>query len=197
MGRRTKLTDPVQKQIVQLLETGVTIADTCAHVGIAKSTYFDWIRRGEAGEAGYSDFSDGVSRAHGAAKVKAIETLRAAMSPYNTTRTTTETFTETRMKRDGTPYEYTRVRKSRTVERMLGDWHAALEYLKRRFRDEWGDRIEIDWKQELLKAGMNPDAELERLTAEFERHLLAGGAGADAGSLDAGAGAGAGEADAS
>lgn len=140
------MTDPVQKEIVRLLELGVTIADTCAHAGIGERTYYDWVRRGEAGEEPFQQFSQAVSRAHGAAKVKAIETLRTAMSPYNTTRTTTETFTETRLGRDGKPYDYKRVKQSKTVERMQGDWRAALEYLKRRFPDEWTERHQVTGK---------------------------------------------------
>lgn len=182
MGRPSKLTGKVQKQIVKLLEMGVTIADTCAAVGIVDSTYYDWVKRGAEGDEAFSEFSDAVSRAHNAAKLKAIETLRTAMAPYS--QTSTKTFTETRTRKDGTTYEYKRQEK--TVTRYQGDWRAALEYLKRRFPDEWTERIEVDWKQEFKDAGLDPDAERKRLTEEILRRLRAGGESADAGSLDGG-----------
>lgn len=143
MARPTKLDSKLQKQIVKLLSTGVTVADTCDAVGIAKSTFHDWVKRGEAGdEAPFSEFSDAVSRAYNAAKVKAIGTLRAAMSPYNQTQTVKKTFTETRLTRGGVPYEYKRVEETKSVTRYNGDWKAAVEYLKRRHPDEWSERFE-------------------------------------------------------
>lgn len=162
-GRKTKLTDPIQKQIVKLLKTGVTIADACSNVGIAQSTYFDWLKRGEAGEAPFAEFSKAVSRAHNDAKVAAIETLRTAMSPYKQKSTSTKTYTETRVVKDrsgnivldedGQPrtYEYKEVTTTNTVTLMQGDFHAAIEYLKRRFPEEWSDRLKIeDWRSQAI-----------------------------------------------
>ena len=144
MARPTKLDKKLQTKIVKLLKTGVTVRDMCAHVGIAESTYYDWMARGEAGEDLFSEFAEAVSRALGDAKVVAIGTLRSAMSPYTQKASTTETFTETRVGRDGKPYDYVRKLERETVTLFQGDWRAAVEYLRRRFPEEWGDKSQVD-----------------------------------------------------
>lgn len=189
MGRPTKLDAKLQRQIVKALKTGATIADVCRHVGIHRDTFYEWLKRGEAGEAPYSDFSDAVTRAQEAAKMAAIGTLRTAMSPWTQTEKTVETFTETRFRRNGEPYEYKRMKTVETKRRMQGDWRAAVEYLKRRYKDEWGDRLEVDWRRELEQAGLDPDAQLDELTRQFEEHLRRGASAVDAGSAEAGTGA--------
>lgn len=173
-GRRTKLTDPVQKQIVKLLKAGVTVTDACAHVGISTSTFYDWLGRGEAGEAPFAEFSSAVSRAYNAAKVAAIETIRAAMSPYNQTSTTKKTFTETRINpKTGEEYTYRRVEESKTVTRLQGDFRAAIEYLKRRFPDEWRDQIRVeDWRSQAIadiRSGVITPEMFPELEAAFDR----------------------------
>lgn len=151
MARPTKLNKTLQSKLVKVLKTGATVADACQHVGIHKDTFYDWLKRGEAGEAEFSDFSDAVSRAFGNAKVVAIGTLRNAMTPYKQTSTTVETFTETKLDRSGKPYEYKRQTERKSVTVMAGDWRAAVEYLKRRFADEWGDRQKIeDWRDQAI-----------------------------------------------
>lgn len=53
------------------------------------------------------------------------------------------------------------------------------------------DRLEVvDWRKEMEKAGLDPDAEAERLAAEYAANLRTRARGADAGSLDAGEGSG-------
>lgn len=172
MGRPTKLDATLQKHIVAALKTGATVEDVCVSVGIHKSSFYDWLKRGETGEAPYSDFSDAVTRAQQDAKMAAIKTLRTAMDPFTETTKVTETFSETRIGRDGLPYEYKRVKQSVTKVRRQGDWRAALEYLKRRHYDEWGDRQRVDdWRSEaveLLKAGA---LTVEALEEEFGRDV--------------------------
>lgn len=163
MPRPTKLTPQLQSKIVKLLKTGVTVTDACASTGIHKSTFYDWIERGEAGDEAFADFSDAVSRAHVNAKVVAIGTLRTAMSPYNQTTRRTETFTETRFNRQGEQYEYKRETVTKTITRMQGDWRAAVEYLKRRFPDEWADHLKVeDWRTQAIA-----DIRAGRITPEM------------------------------
>lgn len=152
-GRNTKLTPTVQRKIVKVLKTGATIADACRHAGIHPDTYYEWLKRGEAGEPPFSDFSDAATRALVDAKVTAIGTLRSAMSPYRETSTTTETFTETKLNRKGEPYDYKRETKRETVSLYAGDWRAAVEYLKRRAPDEWSEKhiLELNLPPDLLK----------------------------------------------
>lgn len=152
-GRPTKLNPQLQGKIVKLLKTGATVADTCQHIGIHRDTFYDWLKRGEAGEPEYSAFSDAVTRAFAAAKVTAIGALRNAMTPYTQKARTVETMTETKLTRKGEPYEYTKRHESETVTTFAGDWRAAVEYLKRRFPDEWSEKriLELGLTPELLK----------------------------------------------
>lgn len=153
MARPTKLNKALQTKLVKLLKTGATVADACQHVGLAESTFYDWQAKGDAGDSEFLEFSEAVNRARNDAKVSAIDTLRTAMSPYRETSTTTETFTETRLDRKGAPYEYTRQTERKTVTLMAGDWRAAVEYLKRRYPDEWSEKriLELGLTPELLK----------------------------------------------
>lgn len=152
-GRPTKLNQQLQGKIVKLLKTGATVADTCQHIGIHRDTFYDWLKRGEAGEPKYSEFSDAVTRAFAAAKVTAIGALRNAMTPYTQKARTVETLTETKLTRKGEPYEYTKRHESETVTTFAGDWRAAVEYLKRRFPDEWSEKriLELGLSDALLK----------------------------------------------
>lgn len=204
MGRPTKLTPTLQKQLVAALKTGATVVDVCKSVGLGKATFYEWLAIGEAVIDGtkharmpedpteqkrFVDFVDAVTRAQEDAKMSAIKTLRTAMNPYTETTKSTKTFKETRLKRDGTEYQYVRVEESKTTVRRQGDWRAAVEYLKRRYKDEWGDRLEVDWRRELEQAGLDPDAQLDELTRQFEEHLRRGASAVDAGSAEACTGA--------
>lgn len=186
MGRPTKLDAKLQKAIVVGLKTGATINDVCSSVGIGKATYYQWLEIGEAALAGephprmpegeaeqklFADFADAVTRAQSDAKHAAIKTLRAAMNPYTETHKFTKSFKETRLKRDGTAYEYKREEASKTTIRRQGDWRAALEYLKRRHYDEWGDRSKLDLDPDaaIIAAIRAGEVTYEALSEEFGR----------------------------
>lgn len=185
MARPTKLNKKLQTQIVKLLKTGVTVRDMCTHIGIAESTYYDWMARGEAGDEAFSEFSETVSRALGDAKVVAIGTLRSAMSPYTQKATSTETFTETRIGRDGKPYDYVRKTERETVTLFQGDWRAAVDYLRRRFPEEWGDKSQVDIKisaelivktiNALEAAGIDANEFFQKAIARAEQQKNGGG----------------------
>ncbi len=50
VGRHTKLTPPLQRQLCKLLAQCVTVKDACAVVGIGETTYYRWLDQGEAAE---------------------------------------------------------------------------------------------------------------------------------------------------
>lgn len=160
-GRPTKLDKRLQNRIVSALKTGASIEDVCQHVGIARSTFHDWVQRGQQGEDGYSDFSDAITRARIAAKITAVGTLRSAMSPTKSVKRVKETFTETRFNPWGKEFTYTRTDEREIETDVPGDWRAAVEYLKRRHA-EWGD------KQTTFNFDVPPD-KIERLMKALER----------------------------
>lgn len=173
-GRKIKLNDKLQAALRDCIAAGVRVVDACAHVGVAESTYYGWLKRGEAGEVPFAEFLEAINRAQGEAKVTAIETLRTAMQPYNQTQTVTETLTETRIGRDGTPYNYTRTTTRKTVTRFQGDWRAAVEYLKRRYPDEWSEHIQVhDFRAQAIDLIRRGELGFDELVEEFNDENLA------------------------
>ncbi|MBZ0293357.1 MAG: hypothetical protein K8L99_12390 [Anaerolineae bacterium] len=160
MARPTKLTKTIQNKLIKVIKTGATIKDACTYAGVGESTFYKWQSIGnaileerdhehmpedEADKKRFVEFVEAVTRAQDTAKVTAVEAIFLAMKPYNETSTMKDTFTETRIDRKtGKPYEYVRVTERKTVTRRAGDWRAALEYLKRRHYDEWGDKSRFE-----------------------------------------------------
>ena len=155
MARPTKLNKTLQSKLVKLLRAGVSIADACAHVGLGERTFYDWMARGESGEDDFSQFSQDINRARNNAKVTAIDTLHSAAMPYKTRTVYKEHVVETRLKRNGEPYDYRHTSEHETINYFPGDWRAAVEHLKRRYPDEWSEK-------RILELGLSPEL-LERL----------------------------------
>ena len=64
MARPTKLTPEVQDIIVDGINAGLTCGLTCARAGVAPSTFYRWLEKGEAAKSGvFCEFFDAVSRA--------------------------------------------------------------------------------------------------------------------------------------
>ena len=79
MARPTKLTPEVQQTLVFALSEGATVEHACDYAGIHKDTLYDWLKRGEAGEAEFSDFSDAITRARGRGIVTDLATISKAV----------------------------------------------------------------------------------------------------------------------
>lgn len=153
MARPTKLNQATQNKLVKLIKTGVSVEDACSFVGIGESTFYDWQQRGENGEDGFAEFSEAVKRARSAAKVKAVNTLHAALSPTVGKSRTKDTFTETRLDSFGHETQYQTVKEHEVETVYPADWRAAVEYLKRRYPGEWSEKriLELGLTDDLLK----------------------------------------------
>ena len=168
MGRKSKLTPVLQKQIVKLLEQGNNIEDVCSQVGITSRTYYNWRERGEVvdklldsvdelpeEELLYFQFFQATTRALQNAKVKAVSAIYGAISGQKTVEKRTLVFKEKRFHtgEDGKhePYDYERTTTSTKTIQHAPDARTAIEYLKRRYPDEWSDRLRIDVDPGLLK----------------------------------------------
>lgn len=163
LGRPTKLNKTLQGKIVKLLKQGISVEDVCSQVGIAKATYYNWIERGQAladqldadpetfvpaDERPFLDFLDAVTRALENAKVRAIGAIYGAIQGQKTVETSETIFEETRYRKtkggESEPYTYRQKRTSKKVIQHAPDSRIAIEYLKRRYPDEWSDRLRID-----------------------------------------------------
>ncbi len=65
MSRPCKLSDAVQRTLTFALGEGASVEHACDYAGIHKDTFYAWLKRGEDGEEGFSDFADAVTRARG------------------------------------------------------------------------------------------------------------------------------------
>lgn len=85
-GRPSKLTSELQKQICDFLVAGNFAETVCDFVGIDKTTYYEWLKRGERGwqidiEGGYVEFSHAVKKAVAQVEMTTVHGLRKR--PYN------------------------------------------------------------------------------------------------------------------
>lgn len=164
MARKSKYSAALVKQIVGLLEDGNTDADTCALAGIGHDTFYSWLNA-------KPEFSEAVSHARGVARQRAVDAYRAGMQSNQETVTADETFSETRIDKDGKPYTYTR----KTIKRQLvdkgPDWRAAESYLKRRDPEHWAEtfviKVNADHVALLKKFGLTPAQAFEEMIREF------------------------------
>lgn len=168
-GRKSKLTPALKKQIVKLLQQGNSVEDVCSQIGISDRTYYNWRERGEAAakqldadsaadtppdEIPFLQFFQATTRALQNAKVKAVGAVYSAIQGQKTVEKSTVIFTETRYrktKEGSEPYTYQQTKTSTKTIQHAPDARTAIEYLKRRFPDEWSDRLRIDVDPALLK----------------------------------------------
>lgn len=83
MSRPTKLTDTTRTLITDLLRGGNTNEGACTAAGIAPSTFYSWMERGEADletgvESIHSEFVEAVTRAIGESEAVLVRFARAA-----------------------------------------------------------------------------------------------------------------------
>lgn len=87
-GRDPKLTRERQENIASMLEESHSIAAACRCNGIDRSTFYDWLQKGDAQNEGiYSDFSDRVARARGAGERQLKDELMDMAREKGDTRT--------------------------------------------------------------------------------------------------------------
>lgn len=120
MSRPTKLTPEIQEKICNAIRAGNYIETAAAYSGVAKSTVFDWMRRGarekervgkntrariRKKEVPYVEFSDAVEKALADAEVIDVDIIRRAAKE---------------------------------------NWQAAAWRLERKFPDRWGRREKVE-----------------------------------------------------
>lgn len=114
MVRPTKLTPELQEDVLKVIRSGNYIETACAYVGINKSTFYDWIKRGarekdrvaknpkarvRKDEQPFVDFSNAVERALAHAEIRDVAIIGKAAEE---------------------------------------NWQAAAWRLERKFSDRWG-----------------------------------------------------------
>ena len=75
---KTKLTPNIKKEIVGYIEAGNYIEVACGAVGIHKDTYYEWIKKGNAGKQPYADFADAIKKATDKAEIRNVVVIQKA-----------------------------------------------------------------------------------------------------------------------
>lgn len=152
-GRKSKYNEETAQIIVDKLALGATIRDACYAAGISVKTFFNWRNDPKL------PFLQLITRAQAAARLTAVEAIHGALETQDIITETAEIVTETRLKRDGSEYEYKRTYTRKQVTHNPPDWRAAVEYLKRRDNRHWSDKVTVkhqDWRSmaiEDIRAG--------------------------------------------
>ena len=87
MARPSKLTPGVHEIIVQALASGCYRETAATHAGIAVSTFYNWLERGEADiehgkQTPYMELVEAINKAEAEAELDALEMIRKA-APKN------------------------------------------------------------------------------------------------------------------
>lgn len=163
MARPTKLTPELQENVLKVIRSGNYIETACAYVGINKSTFYDWLKRGarekdrvaknprarvRKDEQPFVDFSNAVEKALAHAEIRDVAIIGKAAEE---------------------------------------NWQAAAWRLERKFPDRWGRKdkyalehsgkdggpIETSHKEELDLSNLT-DKELEQLEQIITKSTDAG-----------------------
>ena len=86
MGRRSKLTPELKKDILSLVAEGNYLTTACAICGITENTYYNWKKWGENAKSGkYFVFLQDVRKAEGEAEAKRLRAIKKAGEDGNWT----------------------------------------------------------------------------------------------------------------
>jgi transposase len=88
VGRKPGLSDEIADRLVQLLQAGNYVETACAAVGIGRSTFYEWLERGDpagsaAADAPYRTFRERAEQARGEGEARNVALVaRAATSDW-------------------------------------------------------------------------------------------------------------------
>ena len=156
-GRRTKLTPERASGILAMVRNGVPQEVAAKRNGVDASTYWRWLKQGEADHGRnaklYREFRKNVESAISDAEGSAVEAVKRAWEGGATI----------------AEREITRKDGSVVVERTLSkpDWAAAAWYLERAHRDRWSKTDQVN-----LRLLSDQIAQDESLTPEEREQLF-------------------------
>ena len=79
MARPTKLTPERQTLIIKALREGNYIEAACAYAGIGKTTFYEWMERGQNATRGrYAEFANAVEKARAEAEMRNVQVIQKA-----------------------------------------------------------------------------------------------------------------------
>jgi len=133
VGKPTKLTPVLSKDIVKLIAVGNYISTACQANGISSQTYDNWLKWGGEGREPYLAFFVAIKKAEADAEARRVERVEQAGIGGALIRKKTIT-----NQKDGTVIE--------DEQYAQPQWLADMTHLERRHPDRWGrkDRTRVD-----------------------------------------------------
>jgi hypothetical protein len=127
MARPTKLTPELQQGIVDRIAAGNYPEFAAGSLGIGKSTYYVWMKRGRKTSRGrYREFMEAVKKAKATDQVDNVVHIKRGLKGGQLVERKTIT------RKDGTV---------EVVEKFArGEWQAGAWLLERKYPDLWGQR---------------------------------------------------------
>lgn len=155
-GRPTKCTPEVTQKMADLIRTGAFIETAAAASNIGYSTHYSWIEKANEAKAAQANghtptqsqrafiaYAETIALAEAEGENNLARIIMRAAVPHevNVTTTTTKVLRvngQPVLRADNTPVMETI---TTTNVRTEFDWKAALEVLKRKYGQRWGDKV--------------------------------------------------------
>lgn len=168
-GRNTECTPEITRKIAGGIAGGLSNRDAVALAGITESTFYGWLKRGEAehdrltkslrgkpkgSEAPFLEFFETIKKAVPRRKQTLVGIIKKAAGGGETMTETKRTYKEVEQKDiDGKPY-FARILVEEVVieKTRASEWTAAAWLLERLHYDEFGRRNRVDvydWRKEV------------------------------------------------
>ncbi len=136
-GRHTKLTSDVFGAVIEAVRAGNYLHAAAGAGGVSVDTVGEWIRRGEgrdkrASSPLYARFARALREAEAEAERRAVSVLSENLFGYSAQTKEVSEAVDNAGNVIG--------RHSKVIERTIRDPRSAIEFLRRRFPERWGDR---------------------------------------------------------
>lgn len=191
-GRREFWLTPDRiKLFGMLLERGGTDADACEQMGLSKARFYTYLQTGRAmkgleampkvaPEPGEKrelclEFLEVVTRARATARLRAAETITRAIEGAESGKRTVTTLREIRLDSENKPYVYERETIVEEIYKTAPDWRAAIEFLARRDKPNWSERIEIQavpFEEKVIHMIRAGEVDYDTLMGQFNDPVL-------------------------
>ena len=137
-GRPTKFEPALAEKVISAIKAGGYVETAVAFVGIRKSTFYDWLRRGATDKSGqFKEFSDAVGRAIAESEMRYVSVVARAANGYDVVRERTVVGLD----KDGKPINTVTTEKSHEFNPAAAEW-----WLERRFPRRWGRMEDQRWQ---------------------------------------------------
>lgn len=158
-GRPTKFNKAAGERICENLRSGCSRKAAAESVGVDYRTLLNWVEAGEKAKSGeFFQFFQALTRVEAEVELRNTSVMAKAAAGWDAGSVKVTTRSVVKIKRtvhpDGTivdePVVLQLTSREETTTKEF-DWRAALEFLKRRRREDWGDHVNVDLDREIAQ----------------------------------------------